>query len=145
MIISRSSFGRSVLLLAIATLHCAKPVDTSVAPQPRESRSGASAVVPLCAVVANPSAYDGKRVTVTGCVTTDGREYVALSDLKKPCREGGIVPIDAPTLRAEHQFEAEAGKKVCGMFTGTFRASTVLYNRVLEVEETSNLQTSALK
>lgn len=144
MIISRSS-GWSVLLLAIATLYCTKPLQKSAAPQSRSSRSQVAVDVPLCVVVANPSAYDGKRVTVAGCVTTDGREYVALSDLEKPCREGGIVPIDAPTLRAEHQFEAEAGKKVCGTFTGTFRASTVLYNRVLEVEETSNLQTRALE
>jgi hypothetical protein len=142
MIVSRWS-GWSILVLAIAILHCAKPLHTSAAPQSRGNRSEVSVVVPLCVVVANPDAYDGKRVTLTGCVTTDGREYVALSDLEKPCREGGIVPIDAPTLRAEHQFEAEAGKKVCGTFTGTFRASTALYNRVLEVEETSNLQTSA--
>ncbi|HEX8151948.1 MAG TPA: hypothetical protein VF698_02430 [Thermoanaerobaculia bacterium] len=144
MIVGRSS-AWSVLLLAIATLHCAKPLPTSAAPQAGTSRSEASVVVPLCVVVANPGAYDGKRVTVTGCVTTDGREHVALSDFEKPCREGGIVPVDVPTLGAEHQFEAEAGKKVCGTFTGTFRASTVLYDHVLEVEETSNLRTSALQ
>jgi hypothetical protein len=53
------------------------------------------------------------------------------------------VPVDAPTFRAAEQYEPEAGKKVCGTFTGTFRASTELYKRVLEVEATSNLQTSA--
>ena len=143
MIISRASRW-AVLLLAIAIWHCAKPLETTAGPESRSSRLEASVVVPLCTVVANPSAYDGKRVTMTGCLTTDGREYVALSDLEKPCLEGGIVPIEAPTLRAEHQSDLEAGKKVCGTFTGTFRASTVLYNRVLEVEETSNLETSAL-
>ena len=101
-------------------------------------------VVPLCTVVENPTLYDGRRVTMSGCVTTDGREYTVLSDIEEPCTRGGIVPIDAPALRREQQFDAEPGKKVCGTFTGTFRASNALYERVLEVEETSDLITSAL-
>jgi hypothetical protein len=57
---------------------------------------------------------------------------------------GGILPVDAPTLRPEQQFDAEPGKKVCGTLTGTFRASNALYQRVLEVEETSGLTTTLL-
>jgi hypothetical protein len=133
-----------LLLLLIAHLHCAKDSTTA---QPRSTEDGSKAAlhVPLCTLVANPSGYDGKRVAVEGCVTTDGREYIALSDLTNPCDHGGMVPVDAPTLRAEHRFEAEPGKKVCGTFVGTFRVSTLFYDRVLEVEETSNLRTSALE
>lgn len=55
-----------------------------------------------------------------------------------------IVPVEAPSLRRDQQFDPEVGKKVCGTFTGTFRASNALYQRVLEVEETSGLTTTAL-
>jgi hypothetical protein len=101
--------------------------------------------VPLCSLVAHPATYDGKRVTVAGCVTTDGREYVVLSNLENPCPDGGVVPIDAATLESADQYEAAPGRKVCGTFTGTFRASTALYNRVLEVEDTSGLVASVLE
>lgn len=74
----------------------------------------------------------------------DGRWVMVLSDIAKPCSGGGIVPVDALALRREQQFDAEPGKKVCGTFTGTFRASNALYERVLEVEETSGLISSAL-
>lgn len=132
------------IILSIAATRCANPFNTTRAPQQMSSKSHAPIVVTLCAVVENPAQYDGKRVTLSGCVTTDGLEYVVLSDLKKPCPRGGIVPVNAPALRREQQFDAEAGKKVCGTFTGTFRASNALYQRVLEVEETSGLTTTPL-
>lgn len=128
------------LIPAIVAFHCGKADPTVL-----RSHTRPAIAVPLCSVVDNPSRYDGKRVTVRGCITTDGREYVALSDLERPCRNGGIVPIDAPALRSAQKFHAEVDKKVCGTFTGTFRASTALYDRVLEIEETANLKTSALK
>lgn len=132
-----------ICLVVLAGLRCGKPVNPAV-PRDATNQAAASAVVPLCSVVQNPTLYDGRRVTISGCVTTDGREYVVLSDIAKPCSGGGIVPVDAPALRREQQFDAESGKKVCGTFTGTFRASNALYERVLEVEETSGLITSAL-
>lgn len=131
------------VLLMLSALSCADRDSTAV----QSARNGEAepvTVVRLCAVVEDPARYDGKRVSMIGCVTTDGREYVVLSDLGYPCARGGIVPIDAPTLRREQQFDAHPGKKVCGTFVGTFRASNGLYERVLEVEETSNLATSAL-
>jgi hypothetical protein len=94
--------------------------------------------------VVNPRQYDGKRVSVTGCVTTDGGEYVVLSDVDHPCSDGGIVPTYGPGLKEEQQFHPAVGKMVCGTFTGTFRASTALYERVLEVEETADLHAISL-
>jgi hypothetical protein len=78
----RSSVG-PLLLLAIAALHCAQPASTRAAGQSSDGGADVAIVVPLCEVVSNPAAYDGKRVTVNGCVTTDGREYVALSNIEK--------------------------------------------------------------
>src|SRR5438552_18569567 len=130
-------WGWQSILCGIAGLHCAKGIST-----PATSQTKSALNVPLCAIVADPTQYDGKRVTVRGCITTDGREYAVLSYLQKPSSNGGIVPIDAPTLRTAQKFHAGPDKKICGTFTGTFRASTTLYDRVLEVEKTSNLQTS---
>lgn len=119
--------------LLVAAMSCTKPVPTNVSH---------ALTVPLCTIVEKAADYDGKRVTVYGCVTTDGHEYVVLSDHDRPCPNGGLVPIEAPALRPEQRYEPEPGKKVCGTFIGTFRASTTLYKRVLEVEETSGLTTS---
>lgn len=121
---------------------CAEPIDTADAPQRTTSASDAAIVVPLCAVVENPAQYDGKRVTITGCITTDGYHYVVLKNLEHPCSGGGIVPVHALALPPEQRFEPGADKKVCGTFTGTFLASNPLYKRVLEVEKTSGLKES---
>jgi hypothetical protein len=133
----------TTVLLMLAAVHCANPVNTAV---PKNSGNGATApiVVSICTVVENPGRYDGKRVTVSGCVTTDGREYEVLSNLAKPCSRGGIVPVFARGLRREQRFDAEPDKKVCGTFTGIFRASNGLYDRVLEIEQTSDLEKTAL-
>jgi hypothetical protein len=130
----------SFLLATLLVLSCrTRRGETS------NTRSQAALVTPLCQLVATPAAYDGKRVTVIGCVTTDDREFVVLSNLERPCSNGGLVPIETSTLKPAKRIGAVAGKKVCGTFTGTFRAMTPLHQRVLEIEETSNLQRSALK
>ena len=125
-------------------MSCANPLKTATTRESLKTGADGALVVPLCAIVENAALYDGKRVAVNGCVTTDGNEHVVLSNHDNPCPNGGLVPIDALTLRPEERYEAERGKKVCGTFTGTFRASTTLYKRVLEVEETSNLTTTTL-
>lgn len=130
-------------MLMLVVVNCAKPISTAAQKEVGE-QAATSMAVPLCAVVENPALYDGKRVTITGCVTTDGREYTVLSDIENPCSRGGMVPVSTPRLRREQQFDARPGKKVCGTFTGTFRASNGLFYRVLEVDETSGLTTSAI-
>ena len=130
---------RRIILASLSILvavHCANPFKGAVQKKPSDE-TDASIAVSLCAVVENPAVYDGKRVTMTGCVTTDGFEHVVLSNIERPCSRGGIVPVEAPTLRHEQRIDPQPGKRVCGTFTGTFRASNGLFDRVLEVEETS--------
>jgi hypothetical protein len=143
--VKKPRFLCACMLLIVAALHCARSAKTVRAEQSTSGKSETAQAVPLCSLVSHPATYDGKRVTVAGCVTTDGSEYVVLSNLESPCPEGGVVPLDDPKLSSAEAYEAVPGKKVCGAFTGTFRASTALYNRVLEVEGTSGLRTSALE
>jgi len=93
----------------------------------------------LCEIVGNPLRYDGKRVSVRGCITTDGREHIALSDSTWPCADGGLVPVESARLSPERQYHAAPNKKVCGTFIGTFRAATLVYQHVLEVDDTAAL------
>jgi hypothetical protein len=134
----------SPVLMMIVAAGCVNSGDPAGQNRRTSDRAGTLITVPLCTVVENPAAYDGKRVTINGCVTTDGREYVVLSNLEKPCSRGGLVPVETLALRREQRFDAQPGQKVCGTFTGTFRASNGLFDRVLEVEETFGLTRSAL-
>jgi hypothetical protein len=95
----------------------------------------------VCAVVDDARRYDGMRIAVNGCITTDGFEHVVLSGVGDvDCANGGIVPVESKRLPPHQQFRTDPRKKVCGTFTGTFRASTELYERVLAIEGTANLQ-----
>lgn len=92
----------------------------------------------ICTVVKEPNRFDGKRVAVNGCVTTDGFEHVSLSD-PAGCEFGALVPIDSVKLPPNQRYVLEPNERLCGLFTGTFRAATVVYDRVLEVENATNL------
>ena len=93
----------------------------------------------VCTISRNPEKFDGRRVSVSGCITTDGYERIVLSD-RGLCTSGGLVPIESTVLPRAQQYSAKRDHRVCGVFTGTFRLRTAVYDRVLEVERTSNLQ-----
>jgi hypothetical protein len=98
----------------------------------------------VCAIAANPKAFYGKRVTVEGCVTTDGIEHSVLGD--KACPYTGIGPAESVKLRPAERFFPQVDKQVCGTFTGVFQAtrsigSIVVDANVLEIEETAHLKT----
>lgn len=100
----------------------------------------------ICAISRSPLSFDGRRVSVNGCITTDGYEYVILSD-RDHCASGALVPIESTKLPLAQQYSAKVkiDQRVCGIFTGTFRLKTAVYHRVLEVESTSNLKSSLVK
>jgi hypothetical protein len=98
----------------------------------------------ICEIVKDPRRFDNMRVSVSGCVTTDGKEYVTLSDISQ-CVAGGLVPIESKVLLKSKRYEVRPDERVCGVFTGTFRLATVVYDRVLEVEDTSNLHTRVIQ
>jgi hypothetical protein len=96
----------------------------------------------ICNIAATPRAFYKKRVTVEGCVTTDGLEHTALTD--KDCPYTGIGLIESIRLRPQQRFYPDRDKQVCGTFSGIFQASTMIETNVLEIDETANLRTSAV-
>ena len=77
-----------------------------------------------------------------GCITTDGREYVVMSDPERLCKNGGIVPNETVKL-PRRQYYVDVNHRVCGKFTGVFHSATPIYNRVLAIEEADKVTTSA--
>jgi hypothetical protein len=98
----------------------------------------------VCAIAADPRRFYDKRVTVKGCVSTDGIERTVLID--DACPYTGIRPSQTARLRPNQRFESIFGNEICGTFTGTFRSSVSFENivvdtNVLEIDETANLKT----
>jgi hypothetical protein len=124
--------------LCLLVAYCGAPARSG-----REVAAKVAEKTTICEIVRDPGRFDGKRVTVSGCITTDGKEYIALSDIGGKCT-GGLVPVESTRLPASKHYEVRADERVCGVFTGTFRRATVVYDRVLEVEDTSNLRTAPI-
>jgi hypothetical protein len=102
----------------------------------------------VCAIAATPAQFYDRRVTVDGCITTDGIERTVLHD--RACPYTGISPGESVKLPADQRFFPEVEKEVCGTFTGVFRAQTgigglTVDTNVLEIDETANLRTIAKK
>jgi len=96
----------------------------------------------VCKIAEDPRPFYEKRVTVEGCVSTDGIERVLLLDNR--CPYVGISEIESARLPQSQRFMLDANKRACGTFTGTFHAATMLgkvvvNENVLEIEETSNI------
>lgn len=141
----RSVIARTLPILALALLRCGNGVTTGE-PGVAATQSATSATATqtsICEVVAAPHAFDGRRVKVYGCISTDGQEHSALTDPKTTCGGGGLVPVEAPALPLSEEPNADANTIVCGSFTGTFRASNALYQRVLEIDKTEALTRQA--
>jgi hypothetical protein len=101
--------------------------------------SSAAVQTSVCALADEPQSFDGRRVELYGCISTDGQEHSSLTDPRATCRGGGLLPVEAPALPEGQKPRANAGTIVCGTFTGTFRASNGLFERVLEIERTMSL------
>ena len=96
----------------------------------------------VCAIAANPEAFYEKRVTVSGCVRTDGIEHSLLTD--PACPYVGIGPGESVKWRFDRRFFPRADRKVCGTFTGVFEKtrsidSIVVSTNVLGIEEAAHL------
>lgn len=101
----------------------------------------------ICAIAADPRQFYDKRIAVAACVMTDGIERTVLRD--QTCPYTGINVTEGGELRPEQRFFPERDKEICGMFTGTFRASVqfekmVLNTNVLEVDQTAELTTKSV-
>lgn len=143
-----------LVLLAGGILQCRTRSSTRdvVTDTPKRPLVSSAWAVPMkttvCAIVTSPAQFYDKRVTVEGCITTDGIEHTVLYD--KECPYSGIGPGESVKLRPEQRFFPEVDKEVCGTFTGEFRATTgiagiTIDTNVLEIDETANLKTSARK
>jgi len=124
-----------------------KPV-APAAPSSRSARNslGSAIATTVCVIAAAPSQFYGKRVTVEGCITTDGIERTVLND--KTCPYSGIGPAEGPRLAPAQRFFPEVDQEVCGTFTGVFHATTsiagtTMETNVLEIDEIANLKTFA--
>ena len=92
----------------------------------------------VCEISANPKRFYDMRVTVEGCIRTDGLEHTVLYD--KKCPHTGIGPLESGKLPAAKRLFPEVGREVCGTFTGTFRAATMIDTNVLEIEDAANVK-----
>jgi hypothetical protein len=143
----------ALMLLAGGILHCTRRALTSDTGTNTPGRtagdhSTTATRTTVCAIAATPAQFDDKRVTVDGCITTDGIERTVLND--RACPYTGISPGESVKLRADQRFFPEAEKEVCGTFTGVFRAQTgiggiTVDTNVLEIDETANLKITAKK
>jgi len=122
-------------LLILAWLPSCGQTPPKSALSPRTSKPTTAPVVELCDVIADPGRFDGKRIAVDGCITTDGREYTVLANRRHPCSGGGIVPVEGPDLPSGQRLHLKATEATCGTFKGIFRKTTLVYDRVLEIDE----------
>jgi hypothetical protein len=86
--------------------------------------------ISLCRVLAEPSTYDGKLVTLRASVESDGRHLTLLTDATCSGSGVGLVVDDEiangeaavaiTKAIAEQRFGAPS-KRIIGTFTGTFR------------------------
>jgi hypothetical protein len=128
---------RSVLVVAIfLALSCGHPEDFRTRRHPVSHRDAAIDAT-ICGLVADPRAFDGKKVRVSGCITTDGYEYIVLSDPSNAC--GGLVPDTQLDPAAGRVYLIRPDRRVCGVFTGTFQASNPVYGRFLQVESSKSV------
>jgi len=95
-------------------------------------------------IAARPQQFYDKRVTLTGCVTTDGIERTVLID--RTCPYTGIRTSQSAKLRPDQRFLPTIKSDVCGTFTCTFR-SVITFNEivvdtnVLEIDDATDLKT----
>jgi hypothetical protein len=76
------------LAIALVVLSC----------QSRHSSDPRPVLTSICAIAADPSAFDGEIVQVNARVETDGREHMALYDIACP-GSGGLVVISGSAAR----------------------------------------------
>jgi hypothetical protein len=137
------SVRRWLAIVALAAIGCGNGFTTGEPTLPSRGMprkpSGGAIRTSVCALVDAPQAFDGRQVELYGCISTDGQEHSSLTDPKTRCSGGGLLPVELPTLPESQKPAADADTIVCGTFKGTFRASNALYERVLEIGNTSNL------
>jgi hypothetical protein len=78
-------------------------------------RKPAAVITSVCAITADPQAFDNRRVTVDACIATDDYEYRFLFDEHSDCRGPGLVPLDSSAGVSANLKNGE-----CGVFTGQF-------------------------
>jgi len=111
----------------------------------------------VCQLVAHCKRFDGKRVQFRASVISDGFEYTALVDSE--CKQG-IVPqtsneadkrpdVDAFNRALGEGKPGTTSKHISATFTGRFSckpgSSSPSHRRVIEIEQVSGLEVTAVK
>jgi hypothetical protein len=91
----------------------------------------------ICAVASNPVAFYDKNILVYGCLSSDGIERNGLID--EACPHTGISVSESEKLSPEQRtilrgIGRRGAGQLCGMFSGTFRASTRLGNVIVNTD-----------
>jgi hypothetical protein len=132
-----------VILLTVMEIGCGNRFATGEPAQTDndlgQQARGQTVHTTVCMLAKDPGKFDGRRVTVDGCISTDGQEHSSLMDSEAECPSGVLVPVESKDLPSVQRPRADADTIVCGTFVGTFHASTPLYERVLEIDETTTL------
>lgn len=144
---SRTRVGLLILSVVAMLLHCVdEPARTKVKLMGGDKKS-VHLHTSLCEVASNPAAFYDKNIVIYGCILTDGKERVALID--KACPHTGISLGESDKLNPEQRNVLESigrkdARQLCGMFSGTFRASTKVGNIVIDtnVLEVSGVETT---
>jgi len=123
--------------------------------QPTEPEKPIQATV--CQLVTHCKRFDGRRVQFRASVVSDGFEYTALVDSE--CKKG-IVPqtsdeadkrpdVDAFNHALAERKPGTTGKQISATFIGRFtckpRSSSPTRRRVIEIEQVSGLEVTAVK
>lgn len=110
---------RYVLVTAfLITISCATTIGHHHDADAGGVRKPAAVITSVCAIIADPHAFDNRRVTVDACIATDDYEYRFLFDEHSDCRGPGLVPFDSSA-----GVSANLKNGVCGAFTGRFHWS----------------------
>jgi hypothetical protein len=94
----------------------------------------------ICSIVVTPKAYDGRRVVIHACVSSDEYEYTFLFDERAACVRSGLTPLEGKHLRG-----VTLTKDKCGDFTGLFyydeRPTIVSQTHKFYIDKVANLST----
>lgn len=94
----------------------------------------------ICEIASDPERFIGKRVIVEGCITSDGQEYTALTQIIGYCDAGGLSPNKSPDYRPAEWFYPRPDEKACGTFAGVFRGPNIFNSRVIEIDDARNVR-----
>jgi hypothetical protein len=133
---SRTGIGGLLIISVLPWLACGKPArtkDTVVA----GNRHSVPVHTSICEVTSTPAAFYDKNIIVYGCLSTDGVERNGLID--ETCPHTGIKVGESEKLSPEQRTILEGiahrgAGPLCGMFSGTFRASTRLSNIIVDTD-----------